>query len=523
MRILLINAPTAQKYSPIESLGLGYLAAGLRIKGYQVEILDTDLIWGAFPVQTMLQKVMDRLDQLDYDLVGLTAIDESYSSAKCILEYLGSLKHRKDFYMTMGGYLATFAHEKLMSLFPQIDFIIRGEGDYSFIQMVDALSDGREVTQISGLSYRDGEQVIQNPNSILISDLNQLPFPARDNIRHLLRTGQPVAISTSRGCEGHCTYCAIASFYRLCKGADWRSRSAESVVEEIERIHKDYQFEQFIFVDDEFIGNEEGQIRAMEIADELIRRNLKIKFEIFCRSDNVEKNLMLKLKEVGLKQVFLGVESSLDQRLKMMGKGISSDMHTQAMNRLDEWKIDYIIGFIPMDPFSTIDQVKEEFIFLEKQQGRPYFHGSPSILSKDIRVLPYYGTPFQKLLHNRDLLKGDFPNYDYDFEDSRTGELFTELNHLDAKEFDQQFIVYDTEIPNNFQKIAKFMLKKIVYQRRILELEFVQRLIDIIKDSSFEERKTLIKQEKDKFFYKLKNLGDQVQQIKQQSKNLGVG
>jgi len=483
MKILLINSPTNKLYRPAESLGIGYIAAALREEDYEVELYDTDLMWNTVSINERLECLVSRLENIDYDIVAFSVIDDSYLYTKTIIKALEDKKIVDKVDIILGGYLPTFADEQILNEVPSINYVIRGEGERSFLELVKCIRgenlDG--LSLIKGVTYRENNELVRNPMPDLIENLDDLPFPARDNIRYLIERDQAISISSSRGCIGNCIYCAIASFYKGCNGDKWRFRSAKNVIDEIELIVNTHNVSKFMFIDDEFIGKDIRTERVYELADEIKKRDLKITFEIFCRADSVEKETMMLLKEAGLSQVFLGIETSLDKRLKLLGKGIKSAEQVKAMDNLDEWGIDYIIGFIPMDPFILLEEVKQEFEFLRKQQDRPFFHGNPSILSRDIRLLPYYGTPFQRLLEKKGILQGSFPIYNYEMEDKRVDVLFKILSSLENKELNEKFHCSFDDIPENLRGMGESLVSKVVKRRKTSELEFVGRIINIIE------------------------------------------
>lgn len=485
MKILLICCPSAKKFLPLESIGLGYLASILRNKGHDVEILDVDLQYSFIPIEVQLQIIKKHINDNIYDLIGLSINDESYIPATNIILMIRELKIKKQVWLVLGGYLPTFADKILMEKFEDIDFVIRGEGENIFVELAYELENQKEFYKIDGLTYRkDSTQIYINPKRKLIKDLNQLPFPARDHIKYLSITNTPVAISTSRGCRGNCIYCSISEFYHKCDGEKWRSRNAINIVDEIEMIVNTYKKTDFIFVDDEFMGyNTEENSHVIEFVNEVKKRNLKISFKIFCRCDHVSKKQIKALKSIGMYSVFLGVESFSNKRLKFMGKGINVETNYKAIQILEEENVMYAIGFIPMDIYVTLDEVEEEYKGLLNINDNENFIGNPGIASRDIKMLPYFGSPYYTLLKNKKKLIGEFPSYTYIFEDKDVNRLFDILSQLDISWIDNKLTINVESVTVKYKNIVINTMKKINARRRKAEINLVLELIPLIRNN----------------------------------------
>ena len=483
MKILLICCPTQKKFLPLESIGLGYLASILRNEGHEVEILDTDLQYSFVPVDKQLSIINNHINKNMYDIIGISVNDESYIPATKIIKMVKEIKMIRKVKLILGGYLPTFADQILIEKFKTIDFILRGEGEYSFVHLLNELMNNCNFDKVKGLTYRKNGKITINPKNELVSDLNSLPFPARDNIGFLNITNTPVAISSSRGCKGNCIYCSISSFYRKCEGQQWRVRSVKNIVDEIEMIINKYKKDNFVFVDDEFIGGnfDADSNHLMEFVNEVKERNINIKFKIFCRCDHISREKIHALKSIGLYSVFLGIESFSNKRLKFMTKGIFAKTNFEAVKILEEAKINYVIGFIPMDINTTLGEVKEEYENLLIINSNEHFIGNPGITSRDIKMIPYYGSPYYKFLKNRNSLLGKFPSYTYKFDDEDVNKLYEILSSLDLNWVDYKLRIDPKTIDSKYNDLSVKIMKKINARRRDAEISLVLELVNLIK------------------------------------------
>jgi radical SAM superfamily enzyme YgiQ (UPF0313 family) len=282
MDAVLVNPPILERssieiptraHNPFEHMGLGYLAAVLRRDGYSVRIVDS------YINDRSMEETLRLILQESPRLVGFSATHEFLTAS---LELARRLRDEGfDGHITMGGYLPTFLHESLLAEFPQLDSIVRGEGENTLIALLKRLDSPARWDEVPGISFRRDGSVRANPAADLIADLDSLPFPARDTLPDLARMYDYSAMSTSRGCPMGCSFCSIRSFYRLSRGPVWRARSARSVADEMEILAGRHGVGQIALTDDNFMGIPgEGRVRAFQIAREILSRGLKVEFSI---------------------------------------------------------------------------------------------------------------------------------------------------------------------------------------------------------------------------------------------------
>lgn len=360
--VLLVNPPSPIGYRyKVEHLGMGYLAAVLRKKNLRVKIIDAPLM--GLSIRETVKEILKTNISI---VIGfsVTTPEVFYN----VIEILNFLRMAKvSVHTCLGGYFPTFWFKEILEKFKDVNFIVISEGEFTFLELVTALRDGKDIKKVKGIAYRDNGNIILNQPRPLIKDLDELPFPDRDTIRHVIREGYPAIIYSSRGCRYSCTFCQVNSFYRLCPGSRWRARSPINVVNEIEFLNSMWGVKSFLFVDDSFLDTtKESCIRAHEIAAEIIRRKLKIRFAIQCRPDAVEKETFRTLKKAGLYLVFLGIESGIERSLKYLKKGITLSQIRNSVRILNRLGIEINAGFILSDPNTTWEELRENIKFLKE-------------------------------------------------------------------------------------------------------------------------------------------------------------
>ncbi len=209
-----------------------------------------------------------------------------------------------------------------------VDFVVAGEGERSFAQLVQALeakASDDQLAAIPGLGFKRNGAVRLNATLDKVPDLDALPFPARHLIdmgqySHLIGKGKRFAtLQSSRGCPAACLFCDI----RLTK---FRQRSPESVVAEI-RMLAEQGFDDFFFVDDTITINRK---RLRTICQTLAKEGPKIHFKISARVDTVDPELLADLKAAGCYRIHFGVESATPRLLEYMEKGVMPERIEKA-------------------------------------------------------------------------------------------------------------------------------------------------------------------------------------------------
>ncbi|MBN2225382.1 MAG: radical SAM protein [Deltaproteobacteria bacterium] len=325
-------------------LGLGYLAAVAKREGHDVEVRDLNL------ADT---NCTPRLSS--YDAVGISLDTSRYNGAIAIARAAMS----EGTTVIMGGPHATFVAEDILKN-GDAHYVVRGEGEETFVQLLNRLSGAGDIGDIGGVSFNKRGTVIHNPDRPPPRDLDALQFPDRDilqiNRYKKLRLGGRFITSmvTSRGCPFNCGFCSSTVF----SGTTWRNRSASNVVEEVELIVKDHGFGAVCFMDDNFTMDPR---RVIEIAEGFMARHLDIYWWCFSRGDIITKNeeMVRYMAESGCRYVFMGIESAHDTILEDYGKKMISNDCVRAIQMLKDYGVETMGSFIIGWPGETRRTVKD--------------------------------------------------------------------------------------------------------------------------------------------------------------------
>lgn len=294
-------------------LGLAYLTAYLKQRGEEVELIDMQ---GLMMDSLELAKVIERTDA---ELVGISSMTPTFPAALRVARIVKEKAPKAR--IMLGGVHPTLDPEGSLS-YPEIDFVIRGEGEEALYGLVKALKGEGSLNEVMGLCYRKDSKVIIKDKAV-IQDANSIPspdysaFPVEQYIKHneYLRGIRGISMLVSRGCPYDCTFCAVHETM----GRRWRIKSPELLVNDIIDLKERYNIEGIWFKDSIFNVNKKW---VEDFCNLLLEKKVDIKFQINTRIDLVDEEQIILMKKAGLTQIDFGIESGSDRILKILHKNI---------------------------------------------------------------------------------------------------------------------------------------------------------------------------------------------------------
>lgn len=377
-----------------EYLGVGYLAATLRRADIEVEVFQMNHPGHAEALADQLRS------DTRMPLAGVTWLyDASAPAAANAAALVKSI--RPDLPVVVGGHPPSLAPGQALRLAEDVDYVLRGECDYSIVELAGFLDEDKDVTGVSGIVYREGDSFSLGDAPSQLSDLDALGWPARDTLKHVLARapgpeGVVARLCGSRGCYARCEFCSMVSFYDLDgAGMKWRHRSAHHIVDEIEHLVSTYGVRRFWFVDDEFLGTpKESGRRALEIASTVISRGIEIEWGFDTRANGVvglpNEGPEL-LRESGVRVVAMGLESGSQAALKRLNKGMQVSSNWDAVRRLRKAGIEHRFGFIMYDQGTTLEDLRLNVEFVRFAEPHRICNAGPYRLLN--AEYPEVGTP----------------------------------------------------------------------------------------------------------------------------------
>ena len=384
-----------------ENLSIRYLSSSLQAAGHETAL-------AAFNLPADTASVADSARHAD--LVGLSLCFQSRAQ-----EFLSLAKQIKSQnpgkLIVAGGHYASCAAEPLLANHPELDIIVIHEGERTLVEIADSLPKLARLSEISGIAYRDGNRVHFTPQRRTLDNLDTLPFPDRRGPIHSI-AGVPTSyIMGSRGCYGNCAYCCITTLHQIAPGRRFRQRSPEQIAEEMSTVYHERGTLQFVFHDDNFLVPSEAvnHARVERLEGELANRSIKdIALVIKCRPADAKREILARLKDLGLVRVFLGVESATEQGLSSLERTQTVDDSIRALETCAALDISAQFTLMTFNPDATPATLRSDIAFMRRFSAHPL---------NFCRAEIYAGTPLERRMIDLGRARGDYLAREYNLAD----------------------------------------------------------------------------------------------------------
>lgn len=265
----------------------------------------------------------------------------------------------RNIYIIAGGPQSSIIAKEIIEVVDDIDFVCKGEGETTIYPLVEALLNGKDYSKIPGLVWKKDGVLFENSEPELIENLDD--NPAVDYslvpIKYVENTESiwdrdVIAIDVGRGCPFGCTYCSTKTFWKR----NYRLKSNKKIIEEIESAVKQTGCKHFIFNHDLFTANRE---RIVSFCNEMIKRNVDIKWTCSSRVDTIDEELILLMKKAGMEKIFLGIETGSQRMQKVIRKNIDVNKVIPLIRFIGKNRIFSTTSFIYGFPEETEDDIED--------------------------------------------------------------------------------------------------------------------------------------------------------------------
>jgi len=334
-----------------DNLALGYLASCARQANYSVEIIHAE------HKKMSTEEIIEIVKKIKPRTIGLSCTAQR--AYPIVREYSNRIKKELEVPIFLGGIFPTIAYDKILYDCKNIDIICLGEGEKFIVDFLDCVFNKKDYKNILGSAYLDdSNNLLVNKKNNVIEDLDSLPFPAKDffdDMQEEIKSGfYYINVSAGRGCYGNCSFCSTGKLTGIRKR---RVRSPNNVVSEIKFFQQKYKVNYFKFIDELFI--DKNNLKWIyDFCNEVEKQKLKIKFHIEARVDSISKQILRRLKKVGLDEVFIGLESGSQLVLDRYRKGHNIKTAEKAVKLIRKFRIKCQYGYIMIDPLLSFDQLK---------------------------------------------------------------------------------------------------------------------------------------------------------------------
>jgi radical SAM superfamily enzyme YgiQ (UPF0313 family) len=392
-----------------ENLSLRYLASSVQQAGFTAEIVP-------FNTADALPRVVEATLGANPLVVGISV---PFQLRARELLSLGAALRKRGYagHICIGGHFATFEFENILRDFTAIDSVVRHEGEDPFRWICEQVRDGLPVTARPGVVVRNGDSIDVGPAHPLPS-LDTLPFPDRRGAPRTTLGIPSVPLIGSRGCYADCSFCCIYAYADNAAGARYRRRSPENVVAEMSRLYHRRGVRLFVFQDDNFfLPTVAPNIKRYRRFEELMREEgiEHIGLVIKCRPNDVDEELFLLLKSMGLMRAYVGIETNSEEGIVSLNRRITAEDNRRAMAVLRKLGIYNSFNVLIYDPEATLNGIEANLDFLAEHTDFPF---------NFCRTEVYAGTPIKRILESQGRLTGDYLAWDYEMRDDRVELMF---------------------------------------------------------------------------------------------------
>lgn len=406
------------------NLGLMSIASVLKMHGYEVKMID-------FFVERLTGKeFVEQMKSYEPDVIGFSVYTRTVPFLKRITAILRKINYKG--IIIAGGPHPSFCEKEMLCEYG-VDFVIKGEGEFTFVKIMESVcsSGAYPLQKIKGIAYKENGQIIVNEKNGYITKLDVLPLQPIGMIEKN-KYSVPFSIITSRGCPGNCIYCSS----RALAGNHYRMRSAENIICEIVFLSKKLESNTFVILDDTFTASTK---RFMRFAELVKKEGNRFQFRIESRGDVLSDEILRELKEINCRIIHVGIESGSQRVIHKIGKNIDLSKTVELLKIGVQLKIHMVASFIIGHYCDTDSTIKETLSLMEKlsEQGIEV-----SVAS----CTPFPGTPLYENLEKLGMEVHAASWEDYDF-----GNVIISTEYLSQEKL-RDYLFKAVEISMNQQK-----------------------------------------------------------------------
>jgi anaerobic magnesium-protoporphyrin IX monomethyl ester cyclase len=333
------------------NVGFVYIAGSLRAAGYDPIIYDAMSNWHGY------SEVEKTIKDLKPDVVATTAFTAEIVDALQVMKLAKDINPR--IVTVIGNVHPTFCYEEILKEhYKYVDFIVRGEGEETMVELMNALSSEEDKSKVKGIAYSENGKIIVTPPRDFIKDLDSLPM-AWDLIDWQIYTYKPMdnsvlaIVSSSRGCNQQCSFCSQQLFWQR----HWRGRSAENFVNELEYLRNVYGVNVVMISDETPTLSRERWERILDLK---IEKGIDTNLLLETRVNDIlrDEDIMWKYKKANVDHIYVGVESTSQMTLNIFKKNIKVEESRRALEIINEYDIVSETSFVSGMPDDTKESIR---------------------------------------------------------------------------------------------------------------------------------------------------------------------
>jgi radical SAM superfamily enzyme YgiQ (UPF0313 family) len=394
MKVLIISgaflplSPSRLQFSPS---GAAYIAGAARKAGHSVEVFD------CYVASKLIDELKEKLSEFSPDVIGISITfvtgdildEESEFGTKYfdirpkIRRIVDTIKQNTNAHVVLGGSGFNYYGKEWLD-YLNLDYGLRGEGEYSFPLYLNRVEKNKDISSVPGCVFRKAGKISKVPRN-RITDFDDTAFPAFDLFEWEKYNEQNIAYAlyTKRGCAFQCTFCPHSTL----EGSRYRLKSPKRVINEIEHVKRTTTSENINFCDNSFNC---PKPHAEAICKKIINQQLRVKWKSGAiKPLRLTKDFCRLMKESGCDYVGLSIETASEKMLVNMKRGYSVDDIKEAMDNLSNSEIPFGLSIMLGAPGETPETISETFRIVDSY---------PMIQSIWVNIGLFLWTHHQKIL-----------------------------------------------------------------------------------------------------------------------------
>ncbi len=265
---------------------------------------------------------------------------------------------RPDSLVILGGPQPSSVPQQILEHFDFVDLVVAGEGEMTLEEMIHEDFDLEKVKSLPGIAGRRGNEIFLNPKRALVKEMDEFPLPDyslidfRDYINHLPGLFVP-HVEVGRGCPFHCTFCSTALMWEQ----NYRVKSPERILKEMEFLYQHYGFKQFELIHDNFTTSRKF---VYDFCEFMIKNNAhQLKWSVSSRTDCLDISRLEKMNEAGLWGLFFGIETGSKRMQQIIRKNLNLENFEPILKKGNELGLSITTAFILGFPEETKEDCNE--------------------------------------------------------------------------------------------------------------------------------------------------------------------
>ncbi len=421
-----IDCANPQKDFLVQPLALAYLAAVAKKEGCKVDIVDLNIMDKGYDCLTeILKKKMPKL------VIGGFSIPAVFLD----MQICKNVKENCDAKVGVWGPIPSALRDLLFSKFPELDFIVENEPEFTMMEMARNLKSRKNIFKdVKGISYRISETKWIFNGFRELGILDEIPIPAfdllpMDKYKTPYNRRLPMTIMrTSRGCIAKCIFCLVGGQTDIMRGygSVWRAESPARAVEEIEYATREFGIKEINFFDAEFTIDKK---RVIGICKGIVDKSIDVMWNCNARVDSVDVETLKWMKKAGCYAISYGVESVNKKVTETCKKNITAHQVEYAVKITKEAGIRPALYFMIGLPGETEESIKETIAFA-KRMALTY-----GLRPQCTIATPYPGTEFYEMAKKEGWIKEDIDK----FEQTTAAISYNNLSQEELEYWHKQF------------------------------------------------------------------------------------